>query len=56
MTVKTNFYNLDEEQIRQIANSYGISYYLGLPQQHSTFDRVYSDTYFTVYKVNSVKL
>jgi hypothetical protein len=50
--LRTNFYNLHEAQIRQIANSYGISYYLGLPQQGLTFERVYSNSYFTVYKVN----
>lgn len=47
-----NFYYLDEDQIRQIANSYGISYYLGLPHQQLTFESVYSNSYSTVYKVN----
>ena len=50
--LRTNFYHLNEDQIRQIANSYGISYYLGLPHQKLTFERVYSDSHFTVYKVN----
>jgi hypothetical protein len=48
----TNFYKLDEDQIRQIANSYGISYYLGSPQQRLTFEHAYSNSYFTVYKVD----
>ena len=50
--IRTNFYNLHEAQIRQIANSYGISYYLGLPQQGLAFERVYSNSRFTIYKVN----
>ena len=50
--LRANFYNLDEDQIRQIANSYGISYYVGFPHQRLTFGRVYSNSYFTVYKVN----
>jgi len=48
----TNFYKLDEDQIRQIANSYGINYYLGLPQQRLAFEHAYSNSYFTVYKVD----
>jgi hypothetical protein len=50
--LRANFYNLNENQIRQIANSYGISYYLGLSYQRSTFERVYSNSCFTVYRVN----
>lgn len=50
--LRTNFYSLDENQIRQIANSYGISYYLGSPQQRLPFDQVYRNSYYTLYKVN----
>ena len=50
--IQTNFYNLSEDLIRQIAHSYGISYYLGLSQKGLTFERAYSNAYFTVYKVN----
>jgi hypothetical protein len=52
--LRTNFYYLDEDQIRQIANSYGISYYLGLPHQQLTFERVYGNSYFVVYRVNDI--
>jgi hypothetical protein len=52
--IKTDFYNLDEDEIRQIGDSYRVDYYLGLPQQPLTFDRVYSDTNFTLYKTNGV--
>jgi len=50
--IQTNFYNLGEDLIRQIAHSYGISYYLGSSQKGLTFERAYSNAYFTVYKVN----
>jgi len=50
--ISTNFYYLDEEQIQQIADLYGISYYLGLPNQPITFERVYSNSYFTLYRVD----
>ncbi len=50
--IQTNFYNLDEDLIRQIARPYGISYYLGSSQKGLTFDRAYSNGHFTVYKVN----
>jgi hypothetical protein len=50
--LQTNFYNLDEDQIRQIANSYGINYYLGSSKQRLPFEHAYSNSYFTIYKVN----
>ena len=50
--LQSNFYKLDEKQIRQIADSYGISYYLGLPSQGLSFEMVYSNQSFAVYKIN----
>ena len=50
--LQSNFYKLNEEQIRQIADSYGISYYLGLPSQGLSFEMVYSNQSFAVYKIN----
>lgn len=50
--LRTNFYHLDDDQIRQIANSYRISFYLGLPHQQLTFERIYSNSCFTIYKVD----
>jgi len=51
--LQTNFYNLDDDQIRQIAHSYRINYYLGLPKQRLLFEHTYGNAYFTLYKVNS---
>jgi hypothetical protein len=48
----TNFYKLEEDQIRQIAHAYGITYYLGSPQQRLPFRHSYSDSYFTLYKIS----
>lgn len=53
--LSSNFYHLDEDQIRQIANLYEINYYLGLPDQQLTFEPVYSNLYFTVYKVDDTR-
>jgi len=50
--IQTNFYSLGEDLIRQIADSYGVRYYLGLSQKGLTFECAYSDARFTVYKVN----
>jgi len=49
--LQANFYNLSEEQIRKMADSYGISYYLGLTEQQLSFEREYSDSRYTVYKI-----
>jgi hypothetical protein len=53
--LSSNFYHLDEDQIWQIANLYGINYYLGLPDQQLTFEQVYSNLDFTVYKVDDIR-
>ena len=38
--------------LAQIADSYGISYYLGHPSQRLSFEMVYSNQSFAVYKIN----
>ena len=49
--IHTNYYKLDETQIRQIADEYGINYYVGLADQKLTFKRVYSDSIYAVYAI-----
>ena len=49
--IHANFYNLDETQIQQIADAYGINYYVGLADQKLSFERVYSDSIYAVYKI-----
>jgi hypothetical protein len=49
--IHTNYYKLDETQIRQIADEYGINYYVGLADQKLTFKRVYSDSMYAVYAI-----
>lgn len=49
--IHTNFYKLDEAQIQNIANLYGINYYVGLADQKLSFERVYSDAVYAVYKI-----
>lgn len=43
------FYLLSEVEIRQLATSYGISYYLGRPDQQLPFEPVFSNSEFTLY-------
>ena len=50
--LSTNFYHLDDDQIRQIANSHRIGFYLGLPYQQLPFERLYSNSSFAIYKVD----
>ncbi len=47
----TNFYKLDQTQIQQIANLYGTNYYVGLADQQLTFERVYSDSMYAIFKI-----
>jgi hypothetical protein len=49
--IRINFYKLDETQIRQIADEYGINYYVGFADQNLTFQRVYSDSVYAVYEI-----
>ena len=49
--IRINFYKLDETQIRQIADEYGINYYVGSADQNLTFQRVYSDSIYAVYEI-----
>lgn len=53
--LQDNFYNLNENQINQIAQTYKIEYYLGSPQQDLSFERVYSNSSFTLYKLEQSK-
>jgi hypothetical protein len=46
-----NFYRLKETQIKHIADLYGIDYYLGLANQKLSFERVYSDSTYAIYKI-----
>jgi hypothetical protein len=49
--IQTNFYKLDQTQIQQIANLYGTNYYVGLADQQLTFQRVYSDSVYAIFKI-----
>jgi hypothetical protein len=51
--LRMNFYNLDQGSIERIAKLYGVHYYLGKPQQPLTFERVYSDSNFTLYLIDT---
>ena len=50
--VEASFYNLDEEAIRNIAESYGVNYYLGLADKNLPFTVVYSDGHYAVYGID----
>ncbi|GAB4503560.1 MAG: hypothetical protein Fur0043_05520 [Anaerolineales bacterium] len=52
MELQNNFYALDEEQINRIVQRYDIDYYLGSSQQNLSFERVYSNSSFTLYKID----
>ncbi len=49
--LKDNFYNLDEDIIKEIAEQYGITYYLGLSEKPLTFEPVHSVNGYTLYKI-----
>jgi hypothetical protein len=49
--ISNNFYKLDQTQIQQIANLYGINYYVGLADQQLTYERVYSDSTYAIFKI-----
>lgn len=50
--LEPNFYQLNEQSILRLSKQYGISYYLGKPSQNLRFRKVYSDSYYTLYKLN----
>jgi hypothetical protein len=47
----SNFYKLNASQVQQIANLYGINYFLGLATQNFPFERVYSDSTYAIFKI-----
>jgi hypothetical protein len=49
--LKYNFYNLDEGIIKEIAEEYGITYYLGLSKRPLTFESVHNVNGYTLYKI-----
>lgn len=50
--LESNFYQLNEQSILRLSKQYGISYYLGKPSQNLRFRKAYSDSYYTLYKLN----
>jgi hypothetical protein len=50
--LQANFYQLDEETIRKIAQDYGLSYYLGLADTQLLFEPVYRDDNITLYAID----
>lgn len=50
-SLQTNFYNLDEKSILQLAENYGVSYYLGRPGQSLDFPRVLTTSSYTLYRI-----
>jgi len=49
--LENDFYRLKETQIQHIAKVYGTEYYLGLANQKLSFERVYSDSTYSIYKI-----
>jgi len=49
--IEASVYNLDEEAIRNIAESYGVDYYLGVPRKDLPFKLVHSDGQYALYEV-----
>jgi hypothetical protein len=49
--IEANFYNLDEDAIRSIAESYGVNYYLGVLRKDLPFKLVYSDRQYALYEI-----
>lgn len=43
------FYAMDADEIRQVAATYGVSHYLGRPEQALPFERIFNTPEFTVY-------
>ena len=50
--IQKNFYELDEEFIQQLADTYGLTYYLGLAGDQLLFERVYVDDTYVLYKID----
>jgi hypothetical protein len=49
--LRENFYQLDSLLIQQLADTYGLTYYLGLAKNQLLFERVYADDTFVLYKI-----
>ncbi len=49
--LRDNFYQLDSHSIQQLADTYGLAYYLGLAENQLLFERVYADDTFVLYKI-----
>ena len=49
--LQTNFYHLDEETIRQIAEKFGLSYYLGLADTDLPFELIYRDDNISLFAI-----
>jgi hypothetical protein len=50
--LRNNFYHLDEGSIRDIAEEYGLSYYLGLADSQLPFEPVYQDDNVILYAID----
>lgn len=50
--LRNNFYHLDEGSIRDIAEEYGLSYYLGLADSQLSFEPVYQDDNVILYAID----
>jgi hypothetical protein len=50
--LQTNFYHLNKETIRQIAEKFGLSYYLGLADTQLPFEPVYRDDNITLFAID----
>jgi len=49
--LRSNFYALDENSIMEIAESYNIDYYLGLPGQDLPFEKIHALDGFVLYEI-----
>jgi hypothetical protein len=50
--LRENFYQLDSLMIQQLADTYGLDYYLGLVENQLLFESVYADDTFVLYKID----
>lgn len=50
--LRDNFYQLDAHSIQQLADTYGLAYYLGLTENQLLFKSVYTDDTFVLYKID----
>jgi hypothetical protein len=50
--LQANFYQLDEDNIRRLAEEYGLSYYLGLTDTQLLFESIYRDENITIFDID----